>query len=166
MSQSILLITAIPGGEKCAAEVARQLGLKVEWASDRKAALAALRRREYAAVVVDESLAEADPAGADLVSKHAGLAVPLQVNFALASEARLVREVRAALARRSQEQALALRAAAGALEGELRSTIAGLLLQSQLALADPALPPQAAVKLKVVAELAATLRRQLEPPHT
>lgn len=164
MSQSILLITAISGAENCAAEMALQLGLKVEWAPDRKAALAALRRREYSAVVVDESLAEADPAGADLFCKHAGLAVPLQLNFALASSARLVREVRAALARRSQEQMLAMRAAAGALEGELRLTIAGLLLQSQLALADPTLPPQAAIKLKVVADLAATLRRQLEQP--
>lgn len=164
MTQTILMITAVSGAQDCAGEMERQLKLKVELASTRKEGLAALRRREYSAVILDDSLAESDPTGADLLWKHSGLAVPLQINFAIASVSRLVREARAALARRAQEQALAMRAAAGTLEGELRSTITGLLLQAQLALADPALPPQTVVKLKVVAELAGTLRRQLERP--
>lgn len=165
MSQSILLITAIAGAQECARELERQLRMGVELAATRRAALAALRRREYSAIVFDDSLAKADPAGADLLWKHSGLAIPLQINFAIASGSRLVREVRAALARRAQEQALALRAAASALEGELKSTITGLLLQSQLALADPSLPPKVAVKLKVVAGLAGALRQQLERPR-
>jgi hypothetical protein len=46
----------------------------------------------------------------------------------------------------------------------LRDTVAGLLLQSQLALAQPALSPQLAEKLRLVAELAANLRQRLDLP--
>jgi hypothetical protein len=144
--------------------LAQQLRVSVELAATRKAGLEALRRHEYALVIVEESIAEADPAGADLLWKQAGLAVPLQVNFALSSGSRLVRDVRAALARRAHEQSLALRAAASTLESELRATLTGLLLHSQLALADPALTPNLAERLKMMHELASTIRQQLERP--
>ena len=41
----------------------------------------------------------------------------------------------------------------------------GLLLQSELALAEPSAPPQLTAKLKLMVELAGTLRRQLERPR-
>jgi hypothetical protein len=44
----------------------------------------------------------------------------------------------------------------------LKSTVTGLLLQSQLALAEPEVPPKLAGKLELVAELASSLRRTLE----
>jgi hypothetical protein len=56
----------------------------------------------------------------------------------------------------------ALRAAASLLESELKSTVTGLLLQSQLALAEPEVSSKLAGKLELVAELASTLRRRLE----
>jgi len=65
-------------------------------AEGRKAALAALRRREFAAVVMDETMAECDPSAAEAVWDRAGLAIPLQINFALSGAARLIREIRAA----------------------------------------------------------------------
>jgi len=163
-AQTVLMITPIAGAESCAASLASTLGLPVEIASSRKAGLAALRRRDYATVIVDESIVAADPAGADLLWKHSGLAVPVQINFAILGCARLGREVKAALARREQEQSLAMRAAASSLENELKGTVTGLLLQSELALAEPAVPPQLAAKLKLMVELAGTLRRQLERP--
>ena len=165
MSQSVLMITGISGAENCAASIAKQLGFAVEIAPSRRAGLTALRRREYTIVVVDTSVAESDPEGAELLWKHTGLAIPLEINFAISGSNRLVREVRAALVRREQEQALAMRAAATAMESELRDTVAGLLLQSQLALSEPSVPPQIAVKLRAVAELAGSLRQQLERPH-
>ena len=131
---SILMVTGIEGARNCAAVVGAQLGMEVEVAEGRKAALAALRRREFSAVVVDETMAECDPAAAETIWEHAGLAIPLQINFALSGAARLIREIRAALHRREREQTLARRAAAAAIETELKSTVAGLLLHSQLAL--------------------------------
>jgi hypothetical protein len=161
---SILMVTGIEGARNCAAVVSAQLGMDVEVAEGRKAALTALRRREFLAVVVDETLAECDPAAAENLWEHAGLAIPLQINFALSGAARLIREIRAALHRREREQALARRAAAAAIETELKTTVAGLLLHSQLALSGSEVPAQVADKLRVVADLAGSLRQQLSVP--
>lgn len=158
---SILMVTGIEGARNCAAVVAADLGAEIEVAEGRKMAVTALRRREFRVVVVDESIAECDPATADAIWELAGLAIPLQVNFALSGAARLVREIRAALHRRDREQSLARRAAAAAIEAELKSTLAGLLLHSQLALSGGDVPSGVADKLRLVADLAGNLRQQL-----
>lgn len=161
---SILMVTGIEGARNCAATVGAQLGMEVEVAEGRKMALAALRRREFSAVVVDETMAECDPAAVETIWEHAGLAIPLQINFALSGAARLIREIRAALHRREREQALAYKAAAAAIEIELKGTVAGLLLHSQLALNGPEVPALVAEKLRMVARLAGNLRQQLSAP--
>jgi hypothetical protein len=161
---SILMVTGIEGAQNCATVVGAQLGMEVEVAEGRRAALAALRRREYLAVVIDETLAECDPAAAEKICEQAGLAIPMQVNFAVSGAARLVREIRAALNRREREQMLARRAAAAAIETELKSTVAGLLLHSQLALNGAGVPAAVADRLRMVADLAGNLRQQLSVP--
>jgi len=161
---SILIVTGVEGARNCATVVGAQLGMEVEIAEGRKAALAALRRREYSAIVVDDTLAECDPAAAEAIWECSGLAIPLQINFALSGAARLVRDIRAALHRREREQALARRAAAAAIESELKTTVAGLLLHSQLALNGSELSSPMAEKLRVVADLAGSLRQQLNSP--
>ena len=161
---SILMVTGIEGARNCAAVVGAQLGMEVEVAEGRKAALAALRRHEFAAVVMDETMAECDPSAAEAVWERAGLAIPLQINFALSGAARLIREIRAALHRREREQMLARRAAAAAIESELKTTVAGLLLHSQLALSGSEASSPIAERLRMVADLAGSLRRQLNAP--
>ena len=162
---SILFVTGIEGAKNCAAALAAELGMEVAVAAGRKEALASLRRSEYRAVVVDESLAVCDPAAAEAIWQHAGLAIPLQINFALSGAARLLREVRSALHRREREQMLARRAAAAAIETELKSTVAGLLLHSELALNGGEVPSPVADRLRVVLDLAGSLRRQLSAPR-
>jgi len=160
---SILLVTSMEGACNCAAVIGKQLTTDVEVADGRKQALSLLRRKEYAAVVLDDTLAECDPSGAEAIWDHAGLAIPIQVNFALSGAARVIREVRAALHRREREQTLAHRAAAAAMEIELKTTVAGLLLHSQLALSGSELPQSVAERLRLVADLAGNLRQQLNP---
>ena len=160
---SILLVTGMEGARNCAAALEVQLDMEVEVAEGRRAGLAALRKREFAAVVMDETMAECDPAAAEAIWERAGLAIPVQINFALSGAARVSREIRAALHRREREQALARRAAAAAIETELKTTVAGLLLHSQLALSGE-VPAAVADKLRVVACLASDLRQQLSPP--
>lgn len=161
---SILMVTGIEGVRSCAAVVGTQLGMEVEVAEGRKAALAALRRREFLALVIDETLAECDPAAAERICESAGLAIPMQINFAVSGAARLVREIRAALNRREREQTLARRAATAAIESELKTTVAGLLLHSQLALNGTGVPAAVADRLRMVADLAGSLRQQLNAP--
>jgi hypothetical protein len=138
--------------------------MDVDVAEGRKSAIDALRRREYEAVIVDETMAECDPSAAETIWNRAGLAIPLQISFALSGTARLVREIRAALHRREREQMVAHRAAAAAIDNQLKTTVTGLLLQSQLALATTDVSPFLANKLRAVAELAGSLRQQLSLP--
>ena len=161
MTQTVLLVTSIAGAENCAVAIGHQLGLTVELAQNRRTALTALRRREFSVLVLDESLVETDPAGTEVLWQQAGLAIPVQVNLGISGCNRVLREVRAALLRRERELSLAMRAATQLMEGEMNTTLTGLLLQTELALAEPALPPQVAVKLRQVVELAGTLRDQL-----
>jgi len=158
----ILIVTGMEGAENCAAALAKLLNLECEAAQGRKAAIAALKRTEYAAIVVDEGIIDTD-ATADLIWEHAGLAIPLQINFALSGAQRLAREIRMALNRGERERAVARAAAAAAIDSQLKSTVAGLLLHSQLALADREITPPVAEKLRVVADLAGSLREQLAP---
>ncbi|HUY81827.1 MAG TPA: hypothetical protein VMU92_08900 [Acidobacteriaceae bacterium] len=159
--EHLLLITAIAGAENCAAVVAKQFSLVVDTATCRRDALAALRRQSYALVVLDSSLLDAAGGELDAIFRNTGLAIPLEINFAISGCGRLVREIRSALSRRQLEQAVAARAATTSLESNLRDTVAGLLLQSQLALAEPSLPPHLASKLRLMAELAGSLRQKL-----
>ena len=161
MSQSVLMVTQMAGVEECALTVERQLGLSVQVAATRRAALAAMRRGEFDVVGLEESIAAGDPQGADLLWQQAGSAMPVQVNFAISGCARLVREVRAALARRAQEKAVAMRAAASAMESELKSVVTGILLQSELALREPAVSPPLEAKLRHLVGLAGDLRERL-----
>ena len=54
---SILLVTGVEGARNCADVIEKQLEMDVEVADGRKAALGLLRQREFAAVVVDETVA-------------------------------------------------------------------------------------------------------------
>jgi hypothetical protein len=158
---NVLIVTGMEGAENCAAALGKLLEMPCEAAPGRKAAIAALKRSSYSAVVVDEHIADSDPNGAETILEHAGLAIPVQINFALTGAHRLAREIRMALNRRERERALAHEAAAAAIESELKSTVAGLLLHSQLALQDREIPAPLAEKLRVVADLAGNLRQQL-----
>ena len=163
-SMSVLFVSGFEGIRNCADVMSRQLSMKVDVAEGLKAAVAALRQREFSVVVVDGSLAECDPAGADALWTRSGLAIPLQINFAVCGAARIVREIRAAMDRRKREQATARSAAAAEIENEIRNTLTGLLLQSQLALSQTGIPPALAEKLLMVSQLAGGLRDQLSTP--
>jgi len=160
---SALIITGIEGIEARAAELASRLKLTVEIASSRAAALRLLARRSYAIVILDQILAESDAEGAELIWKNSDVAIPLQFNFALAGSSRLEREVNGALTRREREQQLAVAAAAAALDDELKNAITGLLLESQLALAEDNIPPRVVTRLRTLCEIADRLRQRFQP---
>ena len=158
---SILFVTGMEGARNCADVIGKQLDMEVVVAEGRKAALVLLRQREFAVVVLDETVAGCDPAAAEAIWERAGLAIPLEINFALSGASRLVREIRAALHRREREQKLARRAAAEEVESQVKTTVAGLLLQSQLALSTSDAASPVTERLKLLASLAGDLRRQL-----
>jgi hypothetical protein len=159
MQDPILIIAAPPAAHLVAETLQRELNLTVEVAPNRRAGLAALRRAEYALVLLDEGLATADNEAAENLYRKA-LATPvLELNFAISSSHRVLRQVRAAITRRAHDRIQAREAATITLQNELKSPLTSLLLESQLALREA--PPSNAAKLRHLVELAGDLRNRL-----
>lgn len=160
----VLLVGNSAKISECAMAIERDLGETVESVHTIPQATAKLRTADFAAIVADQSLVEANPTSSDSLWKHAGTAVPVIVNFAINGADRIVRELRAAMTRRQHEHLLAARAAQAALRNELTGAIAGILLSSELALAQPSVPATVADKLRSVHELALQIKSRLGTP--
>jgi hypothetical protein len=137
----------------------RELDLAIEIAPNRRAGLAALRRSEYSLLLLEEGLAAADVDTAELLYEKALTAPVLELNFAITNSQRVLRQVRAALTRRAHDQAQARQAATLSLQNELKASLTGLLLESQLALREA--EPAHSAKLRHLVELAGDLRNRL-----
>jgi hypothetical protein len=159
MPHSILIIAPALAADPVADVLRADLDVAVEVAPHRRAGLAALRRSEFSLVLLEESLAELDPQGADLLYQNARSAPVLELNFSISKAPRIVRQVRAGLAHRAQDNVKARAAAVILLQNELNASLTGILLESELALRE-ALPSQAP-KLRHLVELAGGLRNRL-----
>ena len=157
----ILLVGASASTSRCAAQLEQELGIATRTADSVRQAIVLLRRENFAAVVIDQVLLDADPVSVDALLRQIGTAIAVFFNPAIQGSERVVREVRSALQRRQQEQVSAMKIAARSLRNELKDDVTGILLSSQLALAVPSLPPAAEAKLKSVAELAERIRARL-----
>jgi hypothetical protein len=165
-TQQILLVTAASNAPACAAELTSALQCEVEIAESRKSAAAAMRRTEFAAVVVDETLAESDWEGAEQMWRASELAVPVQLNFAICSSARVVRELRAALYRRTQEESRARKAAEIHLQADIGSALTGIVLEVDMLKGSAQMPAEMRSRLQHVSVLVEEMRKKLAPPKT
>jgi CheY-like chemotaxis protein len=159
MPTTLLLIAPESAAQPIAEALRSELHAAVETTASRRAALTLLRRNDFALILIDESLASADSATTDILYQNAGSALILELNLALSSAARVVRQARTALARRAQELATAHTAATATLHSELNATLAGVLLESELALRDAS--PLQAPRLRHLVQLAGDLRDRL-----
>lgn len=159
MSALILLIAPEPAASTLAEAIRVDLGAQVRLAEHGRNSFYGLRREDFSLILLDENLAAAEPAATDALYLGAGTAPVLEANFAICGVGRLLRQVRSALQRRTQDEAKARTAAAATLQNELNASLTGLLLESQLALrgAGPELLPT----LQHLIDLASELRGQL-----
>ncbi|MCI0356247.1 MAG: hypothetical protein L0099_14585 [Acidobacteria bacterium] len=158
----ILMISSSPRAQDYAAAVSQGTGRAIQLAPSGKRASALLRAEEFAVVIVDQALLERDPRAIEALIARAGAAIPVFVPLAICSPARVLNDVRAALARREMESRLADQAARRRLSSELCNDVTAILQSSELALREPALPRSAQEKLKSVVELAQQMRTRLE----
>lgn len=161
MHPEVLLISTMHDATSCATAMAHTLQVEVELAPTQRQAITTLRSRSFSVIVIEQSLAERDPTWAETIWQASGVAVPLELNFSISTRDRLFREVKAALARRRRELAMARAEAAADLGAQLKGPITGLLLQTQLTLQEPGLPDHLAPKLRHLVDLASTLRERL-----
>ena len=159
MTHSVLLVAPEPAATTVAEALRQGLDAYVELSQPGQSSLSALRREEFSLILLDENLAAAEPHATDALYTAAGATPVLEMSFAICSTERVLRQVRSALSRRAQDQAKARSAAAAELGNELNASLAGLLLESQLALR--AAGPELAPALRHLIDLAAELRSQL-----
>ncbi len=159
MSSHLLLIAPESTAQPIADALRSELHAEVETTPSLRTALTLLRRDDFALILIDENLASADSVTTDLLYQNAGSALILELNLAISGAERLVRQARSALARRARDLATARTASAAALQSELNTVLAGVLLESQLALRDanPAQTP----RLRHLVQLAGDLRDRL-----
>ena len=161
MGHALLLIAPDPAGTTVACHLRSELQLEVTEFTDARRSVVALRREDYALVLLDENLAAADPQATEALYLAAHTAPILELNFAICRADRVARQVKAALTRRARDETKARTAAALTLGNELNASLTGLLLESQLALRDAG--PQLAPALRHLIDLAGELRAHLRP---
>jgi hypothetical protein len=158
----VILVTTSSRAQECAAAIEHTTHQKTEVATSLARAVACLQTNDYDALVLDESFHQTEIGAVNLLLDHAGVAMPMYVNLALHGTARVAREVHTGLQRFVREKLSAMRSAENALRNELRGEVTGILLNSELALREPAIPDCAAEKIQVMHDLAERMRVKLE----
>jgi DNA-binding NtrC family response regulator len=163
----IMLITTSPRARECAAAMEQATHQKTEIAATLARAVERLQAKDYDLLVLDESFNHTEIGGVNLLLSHAGPAMPVYVNLALHGTERVAREVQSGLARFIRERLSAMQSAESLLRNVLRGEVTAILLNSELAMRAPALCPEAAEKIRLIHDLAETMRRKLEvtPAH-
>ena len=162
----ILLLTASERAQECSTAVQLATGQPTHCASALLEAMGLLRSSEYDAVVLDQCVLDADPEQGDLLLQHLRTATPVYVNGALAGIERIIRDLRAALARRQIEISKARNHSESILRSELREPLTALLLNCDLLLEMPSLEPAARAKVATIQEMGHHLADRLEVCHT
>lgn len=150
----ILLITPSARANDCAHAIQEATSETIQVAPSLREAAGQLRAQEYSALVVDQSLLEAEPDESDVVLQHIGTATPVFVNFAISGISRVVRELLIALRRRQSEGVVARQQAEHDLRGEMKGPVTAMLLSCEMVLQLPDLPDSARAKLRTVYEIA------------
>jgi hypothetical protein len=136
-------------------------GEETHWAADLSQASIRFREQTYTAVVLDQFLLENEPTENDRILEHIGTAFPVYLNFAVSGMQRLLREVRSALHRRQREEQQARRSVEQQVRSEMSESLTAMLLSCELAMAVPEVPALAAEKIRILDELARTMRLRL-----
>jgi hypothetical protein len=158
----ILIGSAASSAGDCLRRISMACGRQGTWAKSASEFVTALKNGEFELIVVDQVFADLNPQILSPLWKNCGGAIPIFSNFALTRMERIVEDCRAGLERREREHANARKFASQTLRNELTSPLTGILLSSELALAEPELPRSLKAKLQSVHELALEMKNRLE----
>lgn len=138
--RTVLLVSARPGVENLAAALSEGALVPFEIARSRRAAVAALRRQAFSAVIVDVGLQVNEVTQTEIVWQNVGAAVQLELNLSILKTGTVILLLQSVLSRRSGVEAKMREHVTRSMAGDLRSTVTGMLLEADLALSDRTLP--------------------------
>ncbi len=155
----ILLLAGEPGAAAVARVLAQKLGAIVNVVPDCRSCHQTLQRQEFALLLMEEAFTAENAVATEALCEVAGSALVLDVSFGVANPDRVLRQVRSALAHRRLQEAKARSAVLHSVQNELCASLAGLLLETQLALSHAG--PEIAPFLEHVVSLTESLCQQL-----
>ena len=161
----ILLIWSSDRVRECALSIQHALQESVEIAPSLHEGADRLRSSEYSAVVVDQWISDSEPEPTTVLFEHLGSAVPVFVNFGISGVERILRELRAALARRAREVVMARHAARRGLRNELKDDVTALLLSCGIALGDLEVSESARRRILQIQQIAEHMKAKLAAPE-
>jgi len=157
----ILLTTPCTSSDTAAQAIQQATEHCVQCAHTAQEASALLRADEYAAVVFDQLLLDAEPEETEQLLEHLEGASPIYVNFAIHGVERVARQVQAAMRRRKVLQDGARLSAQRAFRSEISEMVTAMLLSCDMALSVGGLPAAAQEKLRSIHELTRELSTRL-----
>jgi len=159
----ILLVTSAPRAQECAHALQQATGEPVTIATNFSNALTHLRAATFSLGIFDRNALENEPHEIAKVWAHLELTPVVEINLALISLERLVREVQSALDLCRHNQSTARANAIRALQGEVNQTLTELLLDCDLTIQLGDLPPAAHERVTLIRAHAQKLCQQIAP---
>jgi hypothetical protein len=158
----ILLISPYANASACATHIERVVHDTVTIVNSMPAALATLRKSEFAAVVADDNLLESSPGSFDALLQRMAAAIPVILDVACLRPEKIAKHVLAAIQRRAMEAKIARQQATEELRGELKSDVTGLLLSSEILLKSGNMSPEISGSLRSLLEISRRMKARFE----
>lgn len=137
------------------------LGVPVSVAVDFHEALNTVSVSPFRAVVLDEGLADLNPAGADQFLARCTDELPIFVKLAISGVPRCVQQIQLAIHRFDREQKIVAASAQHSINSQMRDALTSIFLYGQLALKVPGLPEDAAKHLEAILEAGEVLKKTI-----
>ena len=162
--QSFILLISGDTENKCVNELRTALAIPLVHVTTVRSGVKALNERTFS-LVLHNTRAPEDPSS-DLLTRAAGLIPVLEIDLTTIPIPTLVRRAHSTINRFATEQFHARNAAIAHLQGEIRDSLTGLLLESQLALreVDASKHPKLVSVVQGVTRLCARLRLEAQLP--
>ena len=142
-ASQLLLLSASERRFELQTAISEALQMPVSVAATFADALSAVSLAPYRAVILDEGLADLDPASADQFLARCTDELPIFVKLAITGIPRCLQQVQLAMQRFDREQQIAVASAKHAVRSQVRDALTSILICGQLALKTPGMPPGA-----------------------
>jgi hypothetical protein len=162
-ADSLLLVSASERRFELQSALQEALHLQVSVVTSFPKALTSVAQSPYRAAILDESLADLDPAGSDQFLACCTDAFPIFVTLAITGVSRCLKQIQLALRRFDREQRIAELSARDWVRSQFRDGLTSILIYAQLALKTPDVPTDAAKHINSVLEAAEALQQAMSP---
>ena len=162
-SNRLLLISA---SERCLElkdAIHNSLNLPVTTATTFAEALAAIAANPCMAVILDEGLADLDPAGAEQFLGRCTDELPIFVKLAISGTPRCLQQIQLAIRRFDREQQIALASTQDWVRSQLGDALTSILISCQLTLDMAGVPPAAQKHISSIMAAGEALQERMSP---